>query len=212
MSNNHKTRETGHETLKTCIKHQGSKNGKLINKFNNSPINSQNPPLHLSRELYKSNLFMQNKANFKNDKIYISTCIINGYDNLRLIYRPKNKAKQTQNKANFSPKLGSFFPKLALNPPAPRSSKSEVGCQSAVKYGFLLGVRLWRDLAFWRVLRELCGEISCSSLKSCNLLIKNSLTHSINLLKSCVFSIAVEFIYEEFSCEKRGCSAAVVRC
>ena len=75
---------------------------------------SRNRPLHLSRELYKSTLFMQNKANFKNDQIYISACFRGGYDDFLNFSRPKNKAKQSQNKANFGPKLASFSSILAL--------------------------------------------------------------------------------------------------
>jgi len=66
---------------------------------------------------------MQNKPNFKNSSIYTSTCNTSGYDNFRLICRPKNEPKRTQNEPkrtqnepkrtqnepNFSPKLASFF-------------------------------------------------------------------------------------------------------
>jgi len=70
-------------------------------------------PLQLSRELYKSTLFMQNEPNFKNDQIYISPCIKNTYGNLIAFSRPKNEPKRTQNEPNFGPKLGSFSPNLA---------------------------------------------------------------------------------------------------
>jgi len=101
----------------------------LINKFTNSPINSQNAPLHLSRELYKSTLFMQNKANsyhgFGARGSLLSVCNITRYVNVRLVglleNEPKNKAKQSQNEPNFSPKLALFFqywlcfsPKIAV--------------------------------------------------------------------------------------------------
>jgi hypothetical protein len=66
-------------------------------------------PLQLSRELYKSNLFLQNKANFKNDRIYTSTCDKGSYGNLRAFFRRKNKAKQSQSKPNFGPKLALLF-------------------------------------------------------------------------------------------------------
>jgi len=65
----------------------------------------QNIPLHLSRTLYKSALFMQNKPNLQNDEMNVSAYITDGYDNFLPSSRPKNKAKQTQNKPNFSPKL-----------------------------------------------------------------------------------------------------------
>jgi len=71
---------------------------------------AQKMPLHLSRELYKSNLFMQNEPNFKNAQIYTSACNRKGYDNFLTFCRPKNEPKRTQNEPNFRPKLGSFFP------------------------------------------------------------------------------------------------------
>ncbi len=70
--------------------------------------------LQLSRELYKSHLFLQNKANFKIAQMSISPYITGYYKNLWLESLPKNKAKQSQFKPNFSSKLGSFFPILAL--------------------------------------------------------------------------------------------------
>ncbi len=75
---------------------------------------SQNCVLHLSRELYKSTIFLQNKANFKNTPICISVCKTSGYGKFRLWDSRKNKAKQSQFKANFSLKLALFFPILAL--------------------------------------------------------------------------------------------------
>jgi len=114
MFNNHETRETSHGTLKTCIQHRVSSIDKLINKFTNSPINFQNPPLHLSRELYKSTLFMQNEPNFKIHEILVSACNTDSYGNLIAFSHRKNEPKRTQNEPNFSSKLASFFPKLAL--------------------------------------------------------------------------------------------------
>jgi len=69
----------------------------------------QKVSLHLSRELYKSNLFMQNKANFKNDQMPVTAYYRSGYGNYGLIFRRKNKAKQSQFKPNFSPKLALFY-------------------------------------------------------------------------------------------------------
>ena len=66
-------------------------------------------PLHLSRELYKSTLFMQNEPNFKIALINTSACNITGYDNFSIFCHPKNEPKRTQNEPNFGPKLGSFF-------------------------------------------------------------------------------------------------------
>jgi len=139
MSNNHETRETSHGTLKTCIQHQGSKIGKLINKFTNSPINFQNRARNKNKIMQnKPNLqndeinitplltnssenFMlcrsrknkakqtQNKPNLKNDEMNVTACNTRGYDNLRLLFHLKNKAKQTQNEPNFEPKLALFW-------------------------------------------------------------------------------------------------------
>ncbi len=108
MFKNHETRETSHGALETCIKHQGSKNGKLINKFTNSPINSQNPPLHLSRELYKSHLFMQNEPNLYHGHpargSSLSVCGISRYVNVRPVgldeNERNNEPKRTQNEPN----------------------------------------------------------------------------------------------------------------
>jgi len=57
--------------------------------------------LHLSRELYKSNLFMQNKAKLQNDEMNITSLLAKSSENFRNFCRQKNKAKQTQNKANL---------------------------------------------------------------------------------------------------------------
>ena len=55
-------------------------------------------PLHLSRELYKSTLFMQNKAKLQIAEMNISSYITKAYENLYTFCSRKNKAKQTQNK------------------------------------------------------------------------------------------------------------------
>jgi len=68
----------------------------------------QKTPLHLSRELYKSHLFLQNKANFKITRNDISTYNTYTYGNLIAFFIPKNKAKQSQFKPNFSSKLALF--------------------------------------------------------------------------------------------------------
>jgi len=41
--------------------------------------------------------FMQNEPNFKNDQIYTSACIIDGYGNFPTFFRRKNEPKRTQN-------------------------------------------------------------------------------------------------------------------
>jgi len=60
---------------------------------------SKAPPLHLSRELYKSTLFMQNKPKVKIGRMNINSYIIMAYENKHnwtLGKRGKNKPKQTQ--------------------------------------------------------------------------------------------------------------------
>ncbi len=88
-------------------------------------LSSVTAPLHLSRELYKSTLFMQNKANSYHGHpargSLLSVCNITRYVNVRHVglpeNEPKNKAKQSQFKPNFSPILALFFPTLALFSP-----------------------------------------------------------------------------------------------
>ena len=60
------------------------------------------PPLHLSRELYKSHLFLQNKANSPGVQDDTSIYSTKTYENLWLEIIPKNKAKQSQFKPNFT--------------------------------------------------------------------------------------------------------------
>ncbi len=79
----------------------------LINKFTSSPIN-------LLQRARKKNKNMQNEPNLKITRNDISTCNTITYGNLIAKIIPKNKAKQSQFKPNFSPKLGSFSSKLAL--------------------------------------------------------------------------------------------------
>ncbi len=68
---------------------------------------------HLSRELYKSNLFLQNEPNspgVQDDTTLYST---RTYKNYMLESIPKNEPKQSQNEPNFDPILALFFPILA---------------------------------------------------------------------------------------------------
>jgi hypothetical protein len=52
--------------------------------------------LHLSRALYKFNLFMQNKPNFRKRKMNISNYIKKTYENQTLSRSGKNKPNQSQ--------------------------------------------------------------------------------------------------------------------
>jgi len=69
-------------------------------------------PLHLSRELYKSTLFLQNEPNYKITRNDISSYSINTYGNLIALESSKNEPKRTQNEPNFGPKLASFYGKI----------------------------------------------------------------------------------------------------
>lgn len=52
--------------------------------------------LHLSRVLYKSTLFMQNKPNLLNAQMNVNKVLTKDYENVRLHRRRKNKANQSQ--------------------------------------------------------------------------------------------------------------------
>ncbi|MBA7647080.1 hypothetical protein ES703_54850 [subsurface metagenome] len=52
--------------------------------------------LHLSRGLYRSTLFMQNKANLLDSQMNVSSVLTKDYENEHLRRGWKNKAKQTQ--------------------------------------------------------------------------------------------------------------------
>jgi len=76
-------------------------------------------------------LIMQNKPNFPNTQMNISTAITMDYVNIRLRSRFKNKAKQTQFKANSNPIKAIFTPDTPkTNPikpnfkPVPRSGST----------------------------------------------------------------------------------------
>ena len=53
-------------------------------------------PLHLSRLLYKSTLFMQNKANLPDAQMKVSSVLTKDYENDNTFRLPENKPKQTQ--------------------------------------------------------------------------------------------------------------------
>jgi hypothetical protein len=57
---------------------------------------SRNCPLHLSRGLYKSPLFMQNKPNLLNTKMNVSKVLTNDYENKSNWTLGENKPNQTQ--------------------------------------------------------------------------------------------------------------------
>jgi len=82
------------------------------NQLTNSPINQQFFVLFCKSCRYHArnkNKIMQNKPNLKIDQTSITALITRGYDDFLIFFRPKNKAKQSQFKPNFGPKLGLFF-------------------------------------------------------------------------------------------------------
>ena len=58
-------------------------------------------PLHLSRKLYKSPLFMQNKPNVKYAQIYVNSYMKSIYEKLDTWLSGKNKANSNPNKPNL---------------------------------------------------------------------------------------------------------------
>ena len=60
-----------------------------------------NLPLHLSRELYKSTLFMQNKPNFRKAKMNLSCLYTKEYKNFIPLAGQKNKPNSNPIKPNF---------------------------------------------------------------------------------------------------------------
>ena len=55
----------------------------------------------MSRVLYKSTLFLQNKPNFGKAQMNATICVTKDYTNMCSFGAQKNKAKQTQNKPNL---------------------------------------------------------------------------------------------------------------
>jgi len=69
--------------------------------------------LHLSRVLYKSTLFMQNKPNLLNALMNVNTVLTKDYENKRLRRCVKTKPIQSQYKAKTNPIPE--MPKMKLN-------------------------------------------------------------------------------------------------
>ena len=57
--------------------------------------------LHLSRTLYKSALFMQNKANLLDVQMNVNSILTEDYERNDIFAVPENKANSNPNKANF---------------------------------------------------------------------------------------------------------------
>ncbi len=67
-------------------------------------------PLHLSRVLYKSTLFMQNKPNLLDALMNVTSFYTVDYENDNTFRLPENKPNQTQYKANTNP-IQTQYPK-----------------------------------------------------------------------------------------------------
>jgi len=68
-------------------------------KKTNCRLSSVVGPLHLSRTLYKSTLFMQNKPNFRKAKMNVSNIITMNYKNFIHLAGYKNKPNSNPIKA-----------------------------------------------------------------------------------------------------------------
>ena len=66
-----------------------------------SYLRAYKAPLHLSRTLYKSTLFMQNKPNSLNVQIYINVYYTEDYKNFIPLAEQKNKPNSNPIKPNF---------------------------------------------------------------------------------------------------------------
>jgi len=110
----------------------------LINQLTIPPIHqSSNSLINLQQRARKYNKNMQNKAKLKNDQMSVTALLIRRYNNILTFFRPKNKAKQSQFKPNFSPKLALFF-------------KNEPNFKpNYVKIGNLRGKKLTRNADFF---------------------------------------------------------------
>ncbi len=68
-----------------------------------SYLRAYKAPLHLSRALYKSTLFMQNKPNFLDAQMSVSSTLAKDYENKSNWKLSENKANQSQYKAKTNP-------------------------------------------------------------------------------------------------------------
>ena len=76
------------------------KNPTLAHFRHFSSLFTKSPPLHLSRTLYKSTLFMQNKPNFQKATMNVNIYYTKAYKNETAFRRAKNKPNSNPIKAN----------------------------------------------------------------------------------------------------------------
>ena len=100
--NNELVRDEAKRTIKNSAGRPGL--NRLYTKYYRLKTNG---PLHLSRALYKSTLFMQNKPNFWKSQMNVNKVLTRDYEKRTLGKRGKNKPKtnpiQTQYKPNTKP-------------------------------------------------------------------------------------------------------------
>ncbi len=94
--------ELARNEAKRTIKNSAGRPGlnRLYTKYYRLTTNG---PLHLSRVLYKSTLFMQNKPNLPKAQMNVNTVITKDYENKRLCRCVKTNPIQTQYKAKTNP-------------------------------------------------------------------------------------------------------------
>ncbi len=78
---------------------------------------SRNCPLHLSRTLYKSNLFMQNKPNLLNAQMNLSSVKTMNYEQITMNKANKNKPNSNPIKPNSKPIQTQFKPNQTQSNP-----------------------------------------------------------------------------------------------
>jgi len=88
------------------------------------PLTSVFCPLHLSRGLYKSHLFMQNKANFLDAQMNVNSILTKDYERNDIFAVPENKANSNPIKANTKPMKANKMPKQTQSNPISLLPKS----------------------------------------------------------------------------------------
>jgi len=101
-----------------------------IHKHQKSSYLYAHEALHLSRTLYKSALFMQNKPNFLNTQINVSSFLAKHYEDHRFRTRCQNKPNQPQSQPPHRP--GRFLYRMLFDEQPPdrrylRKSRSSIG-------------------------------------------------------------------------------------
>jgi len=94
---------SNHNHRESSIEHRVSsiKNLTLAHFRHFSSLFTNSPPLHLSRILYKSPLFMQNKPNSPNVQMNVSNVKTMNYENFIPLAEQKNKPNSNPNKPNL---------------------------------------------------------------------------------------------------------------